>query len=121
MQERAVDRPLHDSRWIVPIATAFVLAWASGFVVPGVFMPYAQPFKLLPGLSRNLDRERPSLACGILALFGATHFGVAYIAFAEVCAQWLARRCCKPSRAALNAIKDHLAALRCCAAIALKS
>src|SRR5262245_20315514 len=34
MQERAIDRPLQDRRWIVPIATVFVLAWASGFVVP---------------------------------------------------------------------------------------
>jgi drug/metabolite transporter (DMT)-like permease len=43
MQER-VDRPIEESRWIVAIAAAFVLAWASGFIVPRVFVPYAEPF-----------------------------------------------------------------------------
>jgi drug/metabolite transporter (DMT)-like permease len=43
MQERAIARPIEGNRWIVPIAAAFVLAWASGFIVPRVFVPYAQP------------------------------------------------------------------------------
>jgi drug/metabolite transporter (DMT)-like permease len=44
MQERVIDRPIEESRWIVAIAAAFVLAWASGFIVPRVFVPYAEPF-----------------------------------------------------------------------------
>src|SRR5262245_57661436 len=43
MQERVLDRPIEQSRWIAAIAAAFVLAWASGFVVPRVFVPYAEP------------------------------------------------------------------------------
>ena len=44
MQERVIDRPIEEQRWIVAIAAAFVLAWASGFIVPRVFVPYAEPF-----------------------------------------------------------------------------
>jgi len=46
MQERTIRRPLQspNKRWLLLIGTAFVVCWASGFVVPRVFVPYAEPF-----------------------------------------------------------------------------
>jgi drug/metabolite transporter (DMT)-like permease len=47
MQERVVEqqdvRSKSDQQWLIAVSVAFVLCWASGFVVPRVFIPYAEP------------------------------------------------------------------------------
>jgi drug/metabolite transporter (DMT)-like permease len=36
-----------DVRWMVVIGAAFVLCWASGFVVPRVFIPFSEPLSFV--------------------------------------------------------------------------
>src|SRR5262245_64605839 len=76
MHEQAIRRLVQgtaDQRWMVVIGVVFVLCWASGFVVPRVFVPYAEPLTfvawrnagavlVLAGLSLGLGASWPRTA-----------------------------------------------------------
>jgi drug/metabolite transporter (DMT)-like permease len=85
MQERAIRRSVQgtaDRGWMVVIAAAFVLCWASGFVVPRVFVPYAEPLTfvawrnagavlVLAALSLGLGATWPRTAAEVIGLLWA--------------------------------------------------
>src|SRR5262245_3469131 len=93
MQERAILRPAAstaDQRWMVLIGAVFVLCWASGFVVPRVFAPYAEPLTFVAWRNAGAVLVLAGLSLGLGASWPRTAAEVAGLLWAGACLQGFA-------------------------------
>ena len=93
MQEHAICKPVQgtaDQRWVIVIGAAFVVCWASGFVVPRVFVPYAEPLTFVALRNAGAVLVLAVLSLGLGATWPRTVPEVIGLLWAGACLQGFA-------------------------------
>src|SRR5262249_15256747 len=98
-----------DPRWRTVIGAGFVLCWASGFVVPRVLVPFAEPLTFVVLRNGGAALVLIAIALALRAEWPRTHANIAGLLWAGACLQgfalmgvyWAVYRGCAVSVAAL--------------------